>query len=339
MKIALNYYDEVRGNMINSSNISIIIQGHISEQYTPKCLASIRHLLPQAEIIVSTTDEICEVDLDCDIFVQSPDPGAELIDRKNKVYNNINRQIVSTKAGLARATRPFSLKFRTDIALDGIEWLDYFGKYDEICPATFFKNRVLICDYYTRNPRIVPVPFHPSDWIMFGLTEDLKQYYDLELQDKDEILWFDRFPKTNSIFSHMRSRYTPEQYLCIQYLKRFKNLEIQNYYDASKQNIEETERFFAENMVILDYGKQLEITFQKYHPNRYKEAYSLLHHKDWITLFNHYCKKRRILFWTFYRCKCKMTHIIFMGVRKHVVELLNVLHLKEPLKRILRGRS
>ena len=246
---------------------------------------------------------------------------------------------MSTKAGLAKATRPYSLKFRTDITLDGIEWLKYFGNFDEIYPSTVFKKRVLICDYYTRNPRIVPIPFHPSDWIMFGLTEDLKQYYNLNFQDINEILWFDHFPKKNSIFSHMLSRYTPEQYLCIQHLKHFKSLNIQNYYDASKQNIEETERFFAENMVILDYGKQLKITFQKYHPNRYKESYSLLHHKDWVRLFNHYCGNRSLFPWLFYCYKCSILNIFFMVIRKYIIKFLTICHLKEPLKKIMRGIS
>lgn len=322
--------------MIKSFSISVIVQGPISEQYTPKCLASIRQQLPEAEIIVSTTDRACDFPLACDFLVQSPDPGAELIDCKNMVYNNINRQIISIKAGLAKATRPFSLKFRTDMTLNGIEWLKYFGKYDEIYPALYFKNRVLICDYYTRNPRIVPVPFHPSDWMMFGLTKDLKQYYNSELQDKSEILWFSRLPKSNLIFSHMTSRYTPEQYLCFQYLKRFQTISFQNYYDASLKNIRETERFLAENMVILDYGTQLEITFEKYHPNRYKEACSLLHHKDWIKLFEHYCVKRNAISWLLYCFKCKIMHIAFMGIRNYMIKFLDICHLKEPIKRLLR---
>ena len=324
--------------MINDTDISVIVQGHISREYTCNCLTSIRRLLPQAEIIVSTTDTDDSQDeyLECDYFVCSLDPGAELIDRKNKIYNNVNRQIVSTKAGLEKATRLYSLKFRSDITLDGVEWLNYFGKYDKISPSTYFKSRVLICDYYTRNPRVIAAPFHPSDWIMFGRTEDLKRYYDIELQSKKEILWFDYFSKKSSVFAHMLSRYTPEQYLCIQYLRHYQNLSVQAYYDASKDNIQKTESFFAENMVILDYKTQLEITFEKYNPNRYKEAYSLIHHKDWIVLFRHYCQKKGGFFWICYCFKCKIMYFSFMGMRKYMVKFLDMCHLKEYAKKILR---
>lgn len=325
--------------MIDSIFISVIVQGHISQQYTSKCLYSIRRLLPQAEIIVSTTDAFCDRQLDCDCLVQSPDPGAELIDRKNKIYNNVNRQIVSTKAGLEKSTRPYSLKFRSDITLNSIEWLKYFKKYDEMSPPTHFKNRVLICDYYTRNPRVIAAPFHPSDWIMFGRTEDLKNYYAIELQSKKEILWFDYFPKKSPVFAHMLSRYAPEQYLCIQYLKRFQNVSFKAYYDTSKNNIRETERFFAENMVILDYKNQLGITFEKYNPNRYKESCSLIHHKDWLRLFEHYCQKKNILSWIYYCCKCNILRFNFMGIRKYVIKFLDMCHLKEPVKRLLRKIS
>lgn len=325
--------------MICPSQISIIVQGYISEQYTTTCLKSLRQHLPEAEIILSTTGKTIPQINGYDVLVLSEDPGAQLIDIPNNVYNNINRQIASTRAGLEKATRPYSLKFRSDLILDGIEWLSYFQKYDLIAPATCFKNRVLICDFYTRNPRIMPVSFHPSDWIMFGRTEDLKVYYATELQAENEILWFNHNLKRNAIFGHMLSRYTPEQYLCYQYLKRFKKIQFQNYYDNTATNIQETERFFAENMVILDYHKQLQITFEKYNPNRYNEAFSLIHHKDWKILFDHYCCKSNRIRWSLYVCKCTFYRLFLMKARRWITLILSKVGLKEPLKKLLRSIS
>ena len=322
--------------MQNSSEISVIVQGHISEQYTPNCLRSIRKCLPNAEIILSTTDSTVIKISGYDKLILTEDPGAYFIDRKNNVYNNINRQIVSTRAGLENASRPYSLKFRTDMTLKGVEWLNYFGKYDLEKPATYFKNRVLVCDFYTRNPRIMPVAYHPSDWIMFGWTEDLKRYYAVDLQDKYEILWFDHFPKKKHIFAHMLSRYTPEQYLCINFLKQFKMINFQNYYDNSPENICETERFFAENLVILNYGEQIQITFEKYSPNRYHDSFSLVHNKDWQILFNHYCGKQKNLNWIVYVLKKRICKLFVLEIRQGIIKCLSILHLKEPLKKLLR---
>ena len=40
--------------MINSKDISVVVQGAIDKENTPKCLESIRKYLPDAEIILST---------------------------------------------------------------------------------------------------------------------------------------------------------------------------------------------------------------------------------------------------------------------------------------------
>lgn len=328
--------------MIDSQEISVIVQGGVSLEYTPPCLKSIRQALPLAQIILSTSSS--DQDIEClesqlyDVLVRIDDPGALLIDEKNKVYNNINRQLATTKAGLAAAQRKFALKFRTDMILENTRWMNVWGRFDQITPSSFFRNRVLICDYYTRNPRVLPIPFHPSDWLMFGLTEDLKRYYDTTLEQDDEILWFQNHRKENTVFAHMLSRYAPEQYLCLQFIKRFRPLNMQTYYDATPENIVLTERFLAENMVVLDYQEQLKIQFSKYHPNRYRESASLIHYRDWKVLYRRYCQNSGSFFWFLYKLRCQWRYLMFSGLRKHVVRILQALHLKEPLKRML-GRS
>ncbi|MCS6267026.1 MAG: hypothetical protein H2174_05625 [Vampirovibrio sp.] len=44
--------------------------------------------------------------MDFDKLVQSVDPNAVSCDDSTQLSNNVNRQIVSTKVGLAQATRP-----------------------------------------------------------------------------------------------------------------------------------------------------------------------------------------------------------------------------------------
>ena len=53
--------------MIDSKDISVIVQGPINKKETPKCLKSIRKFLPEAEIILSTWQGTDISNLDYDI--------------------------------------------------------------------------------------------------------------------------------------------------------------------------------------------------------------------------------------------------------------------------------
>ena len=158
--------------MLQSRDVSIVVQGVINE-YTKECLLSIRKNFPNAQIILSTWVNSEIDDLDYDKVVFSEDPGASIIDDVSGTLNNVNRQIISTKSGLKQAERKYVLKTRTDIIWNDDNILNYFALYDEGYNSKHFHNRVLICNYYTRNPSVLPLPFHISDWIAFGLNEDI----------------------------------------------------------------------------------------------------------------------------------------------------------------------
>ena len=179
--------------MLSGQQISIVFQGAVSDSFLGISLMRTRMLFPQAELILSTWQS--SDNLTFDRLVLSHDPGGIISDEIGGVYNNINRQIVSTRAGLEAATRPYCLKIRTDILLDNADFLEKFGKWDAQAPPFHVKNRILICNYYTRNPRVYPLPFHPCDWVLFGRTEDLKRYFSLPLESREEIQWFKSHPR------------------------------------------------------------------------------------------------------------------------------------------------
>lgn len=325
--------------MLDFSEISVIVQGAISKEYTPKCLSSIRCNMPGAEIILSVAEGSDCSELDYDKLILTQDPGAFLIDKKNNVYNNVNRQIVSTVAGLKSTSRQYALKFRTDLELISTEWLQYFKRYDGVSAATKFENRVIVCNYYTRNPRVFPVPYHLSDWIMFGNRNDLLKYFDVKLLDEKEALWFKSNPKKSLCFEQMLSRYVPEQYFCINFLKQFDAISCETYYDNNIKNIESTERFFAENTIILDYQTQLAIEFKKYNPNRYFDSPTLISYNDWRILYNKYCKNNIDHSWKRYLSKCMIKRIILFQWRRQIITILSKLHLKGFFQHFLRNRK
>lgn len=323
--------------MIRHDEIAIVVQGGILD-LTVDVLKSLRNCFPGAEIILSTWECSEIAGLDYDKAVLSKDPGSELCDEKAGTYNNVNRQLVSIKAGLAQVSRKYILKVRTDIVFHGASFLEYFGKYDEKKPR-YFANRLLICSFYTRNPRIFRLCFHPSDWIVFGNADDVRNYYcNTELMSREDMLFFKNHKKSMAVYVNYLSRFTPEQYIFLGFLRQHENVEIDCYYDSSKKLIKQSEKALADCFVVLDYGKQLEVEFCKYPPNRYSERYSLISFFRWKGLYEKYIRGQFSAAWISYRLNGFFLQIL-AGVRKLLVRFLDFLGIKEKVKKILGRKS
>lgn len=321
--------------MIATAEISVICQGYIAPELTEKCLHSLKSVFPGAELILSTWEGTDVSGLEADKIVFSPDPGTLIADEVAGTANNVNRQIVSTKAGLRVAVRPYILKTRTDIVFHSDGFLNYFAKYDDR-PSQYFQNRLLICDYYTRNPRVFRLCFHPSDWIVFGRAEDVRKYYDdLPLMTEEDAAWFRNRGKESAVFTNYICRYTPEQHIFLSFLRQYQKVECDCYYDRTPDLIEQTERALAECFVVLEYGKQLEIAFPKYDPNRYLEKHTLVSHGQWRALYERYCGKGSSIRWARYRTRALLVHMVAYA-RKTLIRLLDWLGIKETVKRVLR---
>lgn len=327
------------GIMRNSfENLSVIVQGGIDNVLTARCMESIRKQFPNAEIILSTWENSNATGLVADKVVFSPDPGAVYCDEVAKILNNVNRQLVSTKAGIEVATRPFILKTRTDIMFHSADFLSYFGKFDGV-PSKYFHNRLLICDNFTRNPRVICTCFHPSDWIVFGRAEDVRDYYrNIPLMTQEDGDWFRNRKKEFSIYTNLICRFTPEQHIFLGYLKQKEFVNCKCYYDHRVNLVVQTERAFAECFVVLDYQKQLDIEFLKYNPNRYKDKYTLISHWQWKALYQHYCLSSVSILWVMY-CALNCFLLGVSVLRTFLIRVLDCLGLKETVKRFLRGRQ
>ena len=318
----------------NAIQISIVIQGRVDNVVTAQRIETIRAHFPTSEIILSTWENSNVAGLSVDKVIFSEDPGAVYCDEVAGTLNNVNRQLVSTQAGLAAATRPYILKTRTDILFDNADFLEYFGKYDDV-PSKYFQNRLLICNFYTRNPRVFNTCFHPSDWIVFGKAEDVRAYYNnTPLMSEEEGNWFRSREKETTFFTNYLCRFTPEQHLFLGFLRQKEQADCSCYYDHRPQLVEQTERAFAECFVVLDYQKQLGITFPKYNPNRYLEKHTLLSHWQWKALYSHYCKHSVSFLWFIYRIRALAIRAA-SGVRTLGVRLLDKLGIKESVKRVL----
>jgi hypothetical protein len=292
-------------SQIRCEEISFVVQGAIDRSHretdgnpvTQSCLQSIRRWYPGSEIILSTWEGSNVEGLDYDVLVTSPDPGAYNVMRPGHTetfYGNGNRQIVSTLSGLKQATRKFAVKLRNDVNFNGNRWMEMWGRFPErTAEWRMFQERVIVANLYTRNPlRDVRKPFHPSDWFMFGLRQDLLLLWDIECETEPEgAYWFRSRPlPCGQGDTDETRRYYPEQYLWKTLMAKFGELEFDHFCDASSRNIQLTQLTFANNLIILDLD-QFPLSMQKrMHSNPPRQwRFSCYSHREWLRLYRHYC--------------------------------------------------
>ena len=321
--------------MIDSADISVLLQGPYYEELTPQVIDSVRQFLPRAQIIVSTwrnQDINSAIEEKIDKLVLATDPGPGYI---NKIghQNNTNRQLISTKNGLGFCSRKYLLKSRTDLKMISTLFLSQYYKHKS--PADLFHQKLLVLDYYTRNPRVFPVPYHLSDWILFGLLQDVREYYEaIPLQSKEDDEWFVYHTKDEGVcFRDVIQRLVPEQHFMIKYLEsRGKNINCRCYYDATTRNILETEKIFAKNFIISDYNNNF--YFLKYNPNRGLDKGTLLNYTNWLRL-NKFFEEGKISAYLLYLTSSVLRWLFEYRCRKFIVNFLSALGVKNEAKKIL----
>lgn len=283
--------------MIKSKDISIVVQGPIYET-TDETINNLREFFPDAEIIVSTWEGSDYKNDKADIITESKDPGGHPLWDEPVILNACNRQIVSTVAGLNKATRKYAMKIRSDMYFKHTNFLRHWGKYNKRCDKyKILDDRILISTSFAPNPRRGEAkPFHPSDWFFFGLTSDLIKVFDSPLCPE---------PETSRYFeTHKRPRvrydfwypaycqYSAEQYIWVAFCKRFiPDLNFEHCFDIEKGNIDKSELVFANNTVMLN---SIDIGYDSYkrinHHDTCDLAFMYSHH-EWLKLYQKYCDK------------------------------------------------
>ena len=277
---------------ITGNDLSVVVQGPMIPDVTERCLESVRRQLPGAQIVLSTWRGSDTAGLDYDVLVENEDPGAHPCHRRLSSLYNLNRQIVTTREGLRRAGRPFALKLRSDLHLTGTGFLDHWGRYPRRnSELRIFRERVINCTVYAQNPRRhQPTPFHPSDWFFFGLRDDLLLLWDTPLAPEPETSrWFAERPRPEpDWYPHLLHRYFPEQYIWLSLLRRHGcTVRCEHQWDLSLENLELTERSFANNLILLE-PERIGIRSLKHRLGL--DAWATLYsHGEWQRLYQRYC--------------------------------------------------
>ncbi|WP_185812870.1 WavE lipopolysaccharide synthesis family protein [Enterobacter sp. WCHEn045836] len=264
--------------VINNKDISVIIQGpivsstcrHSSSSTTQACIDSVRSLLPGATVILSTW-EGQEVPVHgYDHLILNQDPGHQ--NHNGSILNNVNRQIVSTMAGLMNASSTYCLKIRSDVVLRSTDFLNFFCvSDDDYSQYKILRARIVSNNLTSRDPKSyfnngfkIKLLFHISDHVHFGFRSDLLAVWDLPLQTKDEALYFlDRaFPEQFKCKEY--SRYAPEQYIMLGFLRKYRKVDFEHYAHWSAELEFISEQYMLSNFIFLD-DYRYSFSFEKYH--------------------------------------------------------------------------
>ena len=249
---------------ISSKDVSVVVQGKNVHKHTAKCLKSLREHFPYAEIIFSTYDDEDVFGLDFDVLVQSADPNATLL--SGKMYNNINRILTTTRAGLEKVSRKYCLKIRSDLMFDNDKILSDIASQFPLRDKQYsiFKERVLFYCLWSRkfeyidHKYYIQTPFHLSDWLCFGLSEDIKNFFsDIPLTDEPEYSYYFKNSENRAQYMfepNVTWKFPPEQYFTTTFFGRFfEQANMKSLQDVTAKKVELSRKIFASNVVVCGY--------------------------------------------------------------------------------------
>ena len=251
--------------MNTGREVSVVVQGPVhgrpgdppARRVTQRALSSVRAAWPDAEVILSTWRGTDVEGLDCDVVVTNDDPGAIPINDTDcrGTLNNLNRQLVSTRNGLARATRDYAVKLRSDcLLLRPLDFSAIAGR-DRDPAWSVLEQPVLTVNLCTRHPLKRPVLFHVSDLFHFGRTRDLLKLWSPELvQEPGFTRTIDpgHRPAVNAYSEgDFLFRCAPEQYLGENLVRsKFPATRLRHHSDGSVRDLFRWLRILANNFVL-----------------------------------------------------------------------------------------
>ncbi|HEX2545902.1 MAG TPA: WavE lipopolysaccharide synthesis family protein [Ramlibacter sp.] len=248
-----------------TSDISFVFQGGVPMDLRATladAIAGVRQLAPGCSIVVSTDDASNAQGLGADEVVVGPLLPALPGNKRNGLPNNINRQIQSTRLGLAAVRTPWAVKLRTDCGLRNLGFLDAFRRL-----AGSTEDRIVVCSRFTVDPEIFEqMPYHLSDWFHFGRTETLRTLWACPPMTMADALHYQSHPyapHSNFFDRNFVARYAVEQHLIIPYARELGYAVPDFHNDLALQVMQDFRRFLAQRVIVLE-PQQIGLRFDKY---------------------------------------------------------------------------
>ncbi|HBL5393536.1 TPA: hypothetical protein LR347_004657, partial [Enterobacter hormaechei] len=202
---------------IEEREITFVIQGKIQGNTINEVVSSILKNFPDSKIILSTWDydrgNITHfVEKNVDEIIYNIDPGDHT--EKDDKPININRQIVSSRAGIQAVKTKYCVKTRTDLLFTNSNLLTIDSSFERDQEYKVFSDWVHVLDVTTRSHlKYEKRLYWICDFVYFGITEDLKYIFDVKNFSKGDFIYL---PEN---FKH-RYKYSPETYLGLMSLQR-----------------------------------------------------------------------------------------------------------------------
>jgi hypothetical protein len=316
-----NHIAETLPQGVKQEDITIIVRGPViwpnTDGYesggTKAILDEARKVFPNSKIILSTWKNEKVANLDYDTIILNDDPGAYkfVLDPKYNRQSNLNRMITSTKEAFKQVDTKYTLVLRTDIGIESNNFLEHWQQYQERSNKfKVFDERVLILSYFTRFSKMSDVlyMYHPSDMIMFGLSDDLRKLWDVELVKFKERFYqlltsenslhrpesdfypgnLKRFIRSFNYKPERIPQYASEQYIWVKCLNKHSRQKpkIQDFYDVI--DYDNSDLSIVNNYTVLSpeqFGARI---YKKalLHPCH---SYHVMTHVEWQKLYKRYC--------------------------------------------------
>jgi WavE lipopolysaccharide synthesis len=276
--------------MIRDDQITVVVQGDVRFG-TSLVLQKIRASVPGARIIFSTfaglvtpsQREALESLVDQWVWSTDPGPMPPTVRSPTAPPNNINRQLRSTSAGLAHVRSPYVLKLRSDAQVNVRSIADLWWRESQAVGA---RRRMLFPSLYTRHPcGINGYLFHVSDWLCFGVAEQVRDYWSAPAFSEEDATWFDNHAHvagSTATARRFRARLTQEQWIACSYARR-RGYQVPEFLDQRHSALLDSYRaFLARECVIAD-SRQIDLLVPT-HAWAERAAFQRLDctsHRDW----------------------------------------------------------
>lgn len=244
---------------ITGNDITVIVRGLIvgadeslpERQFTRRSLESVRKHLPGARIVLSSWigSNVKGLEYDALVLSEPPSPIFMVKDDGTKKFMAVNNQIIATRAALEQVKTPYVITMRSDMVIEGVNFLDYFEQFNQKKESPLFVKRILVLPTY--NPRrIATFLFSVCDWFYFGLTDDIKKLFDVPLMSEADM----RGEKINGLYPR-EENFEAEQYFWTAFLRRYQQVPITEPRFFSREAFELSEKSYAENLIMLPWPK------------------------------------------------------------------------------------
>ncbi|MEO1615223.1 MAG: WavE lipopolysaccharide synthesis family protein [Planctomycetota bacterium] len=246
--------DNVLPGRSRGSSVAIVMQGPIIDRddLSLETIRLYRRTMPNAEIIVSTWNDVSDNArsrvLETGALIVTSEPPEE------RGPHNLNMQIACTRRGMEEAHAlgfDYVMKTRLDTRIHThhadqfcIDLLEQFPVGSSIGQS----KRIVVMDFATR----LYIPYHPSDMMMFGATEDLLFYWSLPLCGPEQTF------RVCDEFDRMLEQSIPEIVVGRSYFQR-RGLELTGQLDQWWQ-------LLADQFVVID-RDMIDFFWPKYNYN------------------------------------------------------------------------